>query len=92
MSEEIQEMQRQIVNAVQQELTRFSGDVATNLAQLREEMAAEAAGRTQLEQQVQALAGALEQSQAANVTVSDRTPATPRSSPQRVQLGHEAAS
>ena len=68
MSEEIQEMQRQIVTAVQQELTRFSGDVATNLAQLREEMAAGATARGELEQQVQALAGALERSQAANAT------------------------
>ena len=68
MSEEIQEMQRQIVNAVQQELTRFSGDVATNLAQLREEMSAGSAARAELEQQVQSLAGALERSQAANAT------------------------
>ncbi len=68
MSEETQEMQRQIVNAVQQELTRFSGDVATNLAQLREEMSAGASARAELEQQVQALAGALEHSQAANAT------------------------
>jgi len=68
MSEELQEMQRQIVTAVQQELTRFSGDVATNLAQLREEMNAGASARGELEQQVQALAGALERSQAANVT------------------------
>jgi len=68
MSEELQEMQRQIVDAVQQELTRFSGDVATNLAQLREEMGAGAAARAELEQQVQALAGALERSQASNAT------------------------
>jgi hypothetical protein len=68
MSEEFQEMQRQIVNAVQQELTRFSGDVATNLAQLREEMSAGASARADLEQQVQVLAGALEQSQATNET------------------------
>ena len=68
MSEEIQEMQRQIVNAVQQELTRFSGDVATNIAQLREEISAGSAARAELEQQVQALAGALERSQAANAT------------------------
>lgn len=68
MSEELQEMQRQIVNAVQQELTRFSGDVATNLAQLREEMSAGASARVELEQQVQALAGALEGSRATNET------------------------
>jgi len=67
MSEEIQEMQRQIVSAVQQELTRFSGDVAANLAKLSEEMTASAAARAELEQQVQALAGALEHSQAANL-------------------------
>ena len=68
MSEEIQEMQRQIVNAVQQELTRFSTDVASNMAQLREELANGASARTQLEQQVHALAVGLERSQSVNVT------------------------
>lgn len=68
MSEEIQEMQRQIVSAVQQELTRFSGEVATNLKKLNDEVAAGAATRGELELQVQALAGALEKSLAANTT------------------------
>jgi hypothetical protein len=68
MSEEIQEMQRQIVSAVQQELTRFSGEVATNLKKLSDEVATGAGARTELERQVQALAGALEQSLAANTT------------------------
>ncbi len=66
MSEEIQEMQRQIVAAVQQELTRFSGEVATNLKALRDEVGAGATARAELERQVQALAGALESSQASN--------------------------
>ncbi|MGB3734681.1 MAG: hypothetical protein WA964_06980 [Ilumatobacter sp.] len=63
MSEEIQEMQRQIVSAVQQELTRFSGEVASNLKTLSDDVAAEAAARSDLERQVQALAGALESGQ-----------------------------
>ena len=66
MSEEIQEMQRQIVAAVQQELTRFSGEVAVNLKALGDEVAAGATARAQLERQVQSLAGALESSQSAN--------------------------
>ncbi len=66
MSEEIQEMQRQIVDAVQQELTRFSGEVAKNLKTLSDGVAAEAASRGELERQVQALAGALESSQGTN--------------------------
>ncbi len=66
MSEEIQEMQRQIVAAVQQELTRFSGEVAMNLKSLSDEVAAGATARTELERQVRSLAGALESSQAAN--------------------------
>ncbi|MEP6297673.1 MAG: hypothetical protein ABJ382_10120, partial [Ilumatobacter sp.] len=66
MSEEIQEMQRQIVAAVQQELTRFSGEVAMNLKALSDEVAAGATARAELERQVRSLAGALESSQAAN--------------------------
>ena len=66
MSEEIQEMQRQIVAAVQQELTRFSGEVAANIKTLSDEVAAGAAARGDLERQVQALAGALESSQGSN--------------------------
>lgn len=63
MSEEIQEMQRQIVTAVQQELTRFSGEVANNLRSLSDDLAAEATARAELEQHVHALAGAIESSQ-----------------------------
>ena len=66
MSEEIQEMQRQIVTAVQQELTRFSGEVASNLKSLREELSAESAARTALEQHVQDLAGAVESGEGAS--------------------------
>lgn len=66
MSEEIQEMQRQIVAAVQQELTRFSGEVAANIKTLSDEVAAGASARGELERQVQALAGALESSQGSN--------------------------
>ncbi len=66
MSEEIQEMQRQIVAAVQQELTRFSGEVAANIKTLSDDVAAGASARAELERQVQALAGALESSQGSN--------------------------
>jgi hypothetical protein len=66
MSEELQEMQRQIVSAVQQELTRFSGEVATNFAQVGEDMSAAGTARADLERQVQSLVASLEQSQAAN--------------------------
>ena len=66
MSEEIQEMQRQIVAAVQQELTRFSGEVAENIKTLNDEVAAGASARAELERQVQALAGAIESSLGAN--------------------------
>ncbi|MFT6290942.1 MAG: hypothetical protein ACJAR2_001536 [Ilumatobacter sp.] len=67
MSEEIQEMQHQIVSAVQQELTRFSGEVATNLRKLSEEVAAGAAARDELERESRVLADALERSLAANM-------------------------
>jgi hypothetical protein len=66
MSEEIQEMQRQIIAAVQQELTRFSGEVAANIKTLSDDVAAGASARAELERQVQALAGALESSQGSN--------------------------
>jgi hypothetical protein len=66
MSEELQEMQRQIVSAVQQELTRFSGEVATNFTQVGEDMAAAGTARADLERQIQSLATSLEQTQAAN--------------------------
>jgi hypothetical protein len=65
MSEELQEMQRQIVSAVQQELTRFSAEVATNFTQVGEDMAAIGTARADLERQVQTLAASLEPSQAA---------------------------
>lgn len=63
MSEEIQEMQREIVTAVQQELTRFSGEVASNLKSLKDQLATEATARVELEGQVRALAGAIEAGQ-----------------------------
>ncbi|WP_420451678.1 hypothetical protein [Ilumatobacter sp.] len=65
MSEELQEMQRQIVGAVQQELTRFSAEVATNLRKLEAEVASGAAARVELEDQVRSLASALEHSHVA---------------------------
>lgn len=88
MSEEIQELQRQIVDAVQQELARFSGEVALNLKSLSDEVAAGAAARSELELQVQSLTDArselelqvdslseaLEASQAANTRYQTELP------------------
>lgn len=66
MSEELQEMQRQIVSAVQQELTRFSGEVAANFARVGDEIKTAGTARRDLERQVQSLAAALEQAHTAN--------------------------
>jgi len=60
MSEELREMQREIVGAVQEQLTRFSTEVAASLKQINEEAAAAKAARESLESQVQSLASAVE--------------------------------
>ncbi|BAN00583.1 hypothetical protein YM304_02690 [Ilumatobacter coccineus YM16-304] len=59
-------MQANIVAAVQQELSRFSGEVDSAVKQLRSELAAGTAARTELENQVRSLASALETSHGAN--------------------------
>ncbi len=56
---------------MQQELTRFSGEVASNLKTLSDDVAAEAAARSDLERQVQALAGALESGQGSSTQSHD---------------------
>lgn len=67
MSDQIQEMQRQIVEAVQQELTRFSAEVATNLKKLSEDVAAGAAARADLDTRLASLTAVVEQqAQSAN--------------------------
>lgn len=68
MTEELQQMQREIVGAVQQELTRFSAEVAASLKQLNEEAATAKTAREALESQVQSLAGALEQANTNNAS------------------------
>lgn len=66
MNDELQELQQGIVSVVLQELSRFGEGVKSEVERLREEVAAGAAARSSLEQQVGALAAALEQSQAVN--------------------------
>ncbi|WP_154723262.1 coiled-coil domain-containing protein [Ilumatobacter coccineus] len=66
MSDQLEQMQANIVAAVQQELSRFSGEVDSAVKQLRSELAAGTAARTELENQVRSLASALETSHGAN--------------------------
>lgn len=67
MSDQLEQMQANIVAAVQQELSRFSGEVDAAVKQLRSELAAGAVARTELENQVRSLASALETSHGANM-------------------------
>lgn len=55
-----------IVAAVQRELTRFGGQVTTEVQHLRDELAAERAARTRNEAALRSLAPVLEQAHAAN--------------------------
>ncbi len=66
MSDQLQQVQANIVDAVQQELTRYSHEVRDEIARLREEVAAGETARASLEEQVHALAGAIEQSHSGN--------------------------
>jgi len=66
MNDASQEPQQDIINAVLQELQRFGDGVKLEITRLKEELAANEAGRKALEEQVRALANALEQSQASN--------------------------
>ncbi|MFN3256590.1 MAG: hypothetical protein ACE37B_12935 [Ilumatobacter sp.] len=66
MSDQLEQMQSNIVAAVQQELSRFSSEVDAAVRQIREELAAGAQARAQLEHQVRSLAGALETSHGAS--------------------------
>ncbi len=62
MSDPLEQMQANIVAAVQQELSRFSSEVDTAVKQIREELAAGNAARSELESQVRALAAGIETS------------------------------
>jgi chromosome segregation ATPase len=55
-----------VISAVQRELNRFSDQVSTEVQRLRAEMAADRGARTELEEQIRALAPAIERAQAAN--------------------------
>ncbi len=55
-----------VISAVQRELNRFSDQVSTEVQRLRAEMATDRSARTQLEEQIRALAPAIERAQAAN--------------------------
>lgn len=66
MSDQLEQMQANIVAAVQQELSRFSGEVDSAVKQIRDELATGASARAELENQVRALASALETSHASN--------------------------
>ncbi len=66
MSDQLEQIQASIVEAVQLELTRYSQEVRDEVLRLREEIAAGDAARAALEGQVTALATAIEQSQSAN--------------------------
>ncbi len=57
-----------VIAAVQRELTKFSDQVSTEIERLRAEMAADRSARSQLEEQVRALAPAIERATASNVT------------------------
>lgn len=71
MSDELAELQARIVDAVQTELTRFSREVAAELNSLRADIDAEAAAKTELQEQMASLASTLESSRATNTTFQD---------------------
>lgn len=66
MSDQLEQMQANIVAAVQQELSRFSGEVDSAVKQIREELASGASARIELENQVRSLASGLETSHGSN--------------------------
>src|SRR6056297_41124 len=67
MTDQLDALKTSIVAAVQQELTRFSQQVATEVQRLRDEIASERMARTKNEDQIRALLPAIERSQEANV-------------------------
>lgn len=63
MTDQLDATRASIVAAVQQELTRFSKQVATEVQRLRDEIATERDARTRTDEQLRALAPAIERSQ-----------------------------
>ncbi|NND76205.1 MAG: hypothetical protein HKN44_14475 [Ilumatobacter sp.] len=68
MSDQLQAMQQQIVAAVQDQLTQYSQQVSQEMQRLRDEILAERNSRSQLDEQLRALAAGLEQSQRTSST------------------------
>lgn len=68
MSDQLRELQEQIVAAVQKQLTQYSEQVAAEVQRLRDDIATEGVARTQLDEQLRALATGVERSQTANST------------------------
>ncbi len=66
MTDQLTALRDSIIAAVQQELTRHGQQVKTSVERLQEEIAQERAARAQLDEQIGALASALERSQQAN--------------------------
>ena len=65
MSEELQEMQRQIVSRVQQELTRFSNEVAANFTRVGDDLASAGVARAEIERRIEVLSASQEESRSA---------------------------
>jgi hypothetical protein len=61
MTDQFDELRSSIVAAVQQELSRFSGQVSLEIQRVRDELAAERATRTKTEDQIRSYAPMLEQ-------------------------------
>ncbi len=68
MTDQLEALRDSIVAAVQQELTRHGQQVAAEVQRLQEELASERSARAAIDEQLGALAGALEQAQSANTT------------------------
>jgi len=62
------DVQSPVLAAVQRELNKFSDQVSTEIQRLRAEMATDRSARSQLEEQIRALAPAIERATASNAT------------------------
>lgn len=65
MTDQLDELRTSIVAAVQEELTRYSGHVSTEVTRLSDEIAAERVARSQTDDQLRALIPALDRSREA---------------------------
>lgn len=68
MTEQLDALRSSVVEAVQQELTRYNVMVSTEIQRLRAEVAAERSARVRTEQQLLELAPAIEQAQGTNAS------------------------